>query len=467
MRKNNSQSIITLTNLKEIKNIIEPLPSKAELRKTIDLELRRISQERLSRWKNTIQNALQLKLEQQKNDFIKKEIYRQKLDEEERKYQNMRYNLNLSRAKEYYFNNKDLVKSFNSSLKYSDALKERDKQIELNKSIKLQKEKEEQNWINKEKEKLIELDMKELERKKLRRNKSEAEMNIIKKQFEEAKFKRLLEMQDNYVEGEIIKKEARLALLNEQKKKEMLKLEKIKKNEEFIKLNEEVKKNIEKRKQKELEDDKLIEMHAKFKEELDNLKKRKEQEKFEEKKKKQEKLIQIQFENLKRIKEEQEKKENKDIEIKMIKDDNEEKMKIEKRNKILKEIEEHRLDTIRRKEEIKLKEKIEEMKDIEEIRKKIIEEREKEKNEYLNKRKKIKDLHEYYKKVADEKKKIAFNDFVFERNAGLYNKEMINKEEDEFLKYAEESIKKYQEEGKNIIPMLLELKKYKKQNYLQ
>ena len=467
MRKNNSQSIITLTNLKEIKNIIEPLPSKAELRKTIDLELRRISQERLSRWKNTIQNALQLKLEQQKNDFIKKEIYRQKLDEEERKYQNMRYNLNLSRAKEYYFNNKDLVKSFNSSLKYSDALKERDKQIELNKSIKLQKEKEEQNWINKEKEKLIELDMKELERKKLRRNKSEAEMNIIKKQFEEAKFKRLLEMQDNYVEGEIIKKEARLALLNQHKKKEMLKLEKIKKNEEFIKLNEEVKKNIEKRKQKELEDDKLIEMHAKFKEELDNLKKRKEQEKFEEKKKKQEKLIQIQFENLKRIKEEQEKKENKDIEIKMIKDDNEEKMKIEKRNKILKEIEEHRLDTIRRKEEIKLKEKIEEMKDIEEIRKKILEEREKEKNEYLNKRKKIKDLHEYYKKVADEKKKIAFNDFVFERNAGLYNKEMINKEEDEFLKYAEESIKKYQEEGKNIIPMLLELKKYKKQNYLQ
>ena len=96
-----------------------------------------------------------------------------------------------------------------------------------------------------------------------------------------------------------------------------------------------------------------------------------------------------------------------------------------------------------------------------------MEEREKEKNEYLNKRKKIKDLHEYYKKVADEKKKIAFNDFVFERNAGLYNKEMINKEEDEFLKYAEESIKKYQEEGKNIIPMLLELKKYRKQNYLQ
>ena len=467
MRKNNSQSIISLTNLREIQNIIEPLPTKAELRKSIDLELRKISQERLSHWKDAIQNSYQLKLEKAKNDFIKREEFRQKLDEEERKYQNMRYNLNMKKAKDYYFNSKDLVKSFNSSMLYSDTLKERDKQIELNKSIKLQKEKEEENWLKKEKEKMAQLEVKELEKKKLHRNKSEAEMNIIRKQFEEAKFKKLLEIQDNYIEGEIIKKEAKKALLDEQKRKEMVKLARIKQNEEFIKLNEEVKKNIEKRKMKEIEDDKLIEMHAKYKEELENLKRKKEQEKFEEKQKRQQKLIEIQFENLKRIKEEKEKKENKDIEIKMNKDNNDEKAKIEKKNKILKEIEEHRLDTIKRKEEKKLKEKKEEMNEIEEIRKKIIEEREKEKNEYLNKRKKVKDLHEYYKKQVEEKKKIAFNDFVFERKNGLYNKELINREEDEFLKYAEENIQKYQEQGKNIMPMLLELKKYKKLNNLQ
>ena len=467
MRKNNSQSIISLTNLREIQNIIDPVPTKAELRKTLDLKLRKISQERLSHWKDAIQNSYQLKLEKDKNDFLKKEQLRQKIDEEERKYQNMRYNLNLQKVKDYYFNSKDLVKSFNSSMFYSDTLKERDKQIELNKSIKLQKEKEEENWLQKEKEKIIQLEIKELENKKLRRNKSEAEMNIIRKQFEEAKFKKLLEIQDNYIEGEIIKNEAKRALMEEQKRKEMVKLAKIKQNEEFIKLNEEVKKSIEKRKMKEMEDDRLIEMHAKYKEELESLKKRKEQEKFEEKQRKQQQLIDIQFENLKRIKEEQEKKVNKDVAIKMAKDDNEEKAKMEKRNKILKEIEDHRLDTIKRKEEKKLKEKIEEMNEIEEIRKKIIQEREKEKNEYLYKRKKVKDLHEYYKKQVEEKKKIAFNDFVFERKSGLYNKELINREEDEFLKYAEENIKKYQEQGKNIMPMLLELKKYKKQNNLQ
>ena len=450
-----------------MQNIIEPILTKKELRKNIDLELRKISQNRISRWKNSIQNSTNLALEKKKLEFIKKEAFRQKLDEEERKYQNMRYNLNLSRAKDYYFNSKDLVKSFNSSMLYSDILKEREKQIELNKSIKLQKEKEEENWIKKEKEQMIEYDIKELEKKKLRRNKSEAEMNIIRQQFEEAKFKKLLEIQDNYIEGEIIKKEAKNALLNEQKKKEMVKLAKIKQNEEFVKLNEGVKKNIDKRKQKEIEDDKLIEMHAKYKEELENLKKRKEQEKFEEKQKKQQKLIDIQFENLIKLKEEQERKENKDIEIKINKDENDEKMKIDKRNKILKEIEAHRLDIIKRKKEIKLKEKIEEMKEIEEIRKKIIEEREKEKNEYLMRRKKTKDLHEYYKEQVELKKKMAFNDFVFEIRNGLNNKEIINQEEDEFLKFAEEKIKLYQEQGKNIMPMLLELKKYKKSNNLQ
>ena len=442
MKLKNSKSVISLSELKEIQNIIDPAPTKEELRKSIDIKLRKISQEKIAKWKNSLQNENNLRLEREKNEFIKKERLRQKIDEEERKYQNMRYNLSMQKAREYLFNSKDLVKSFNSSMLYSDTLKERDKQIELNRSIKMRKEKDEQDWIKKEKEQMLAYDMKELEKKKLRRNKSEAEMNIIRNQFNEVKYKRLQEMQDNYIEGEIIKREARNALLEEQKKKEMIKLARIKQNEEFVKLNEELKKNLEKRKQKE-------------------------QEKFNEKLKRQQKLIDVQFENLKRIKEEQEKKESKDVEIKMNKDENEEKMRIEKRNKILKEMEEQRLENIKRKEENKIKEKIEEMKEIEEIRKKINEEREKEKNEYLMKRKKVKDLHEYYKKQVEDKKKLAFNDFVFERQTGLYNKEMMNREEDEFLQFAQENIKKYREQGKNIVPMLLELKKYKKNNNLQ
>ena len=388
MKKNNSQSVISLSSLREIQNIITPVPTKAELRKSVDNEIKKLSDARVSQWKNTIKNASKIKLEKERAEFIKKETYRQKLDEEERKYQNMRYNLTLQKAHDYYFNSKDIVKTFNTSMFLSDILHEREKQIEINKSRKLQKEKEEANWVLKGKQQMVEAELKELEKKKLRKIKSEAEMNILKQQFNNVKYKRLLEMQDNYIEGEMIKKQARMDILRERKNREMVKLAQIKQNEEFVKLNEELKKEVEKRKQKELEEDKKIELEAKKKEKMENIKKQKEQEKFNEKLKRQQKLIDVQYENLKRIKEEQEKRVNKDIEIRMAREENEEKIKIEKRNKLLKDIEEQRLENLKRREENRMKQKMEEMNEIEEIRRKINEEREKEKNEYLMRKKK-------------------------------------------------------------------------------
>lgn len=42
-------------------------------------------------------------------------------------------------------------------------------------------------------------------------------MNIIKQQFNNVKYKRLLELQDNYIEGELIKKQAKADVLRERK----------------------------------------------------------------------------------------------------------------------------------------------------------------------------------------------------------------------------------------------------------
>ena len=73
MKRTNTQSVISLSNLKEIKNIIDPGPSTSELRKRMDLELKKISQERTTRWENSRQNANLLELNRQKNIFTKKE----------------------------------------------------------------------------------------------------------------------------------------------------------------------------------------------------------------------------------------------------------------------------------------------------------------------------------------------------------------------------------------------------------
>ena len=98
MKRKNSQSVISLTSLREIQNIISPVPTKSEIRKSVDDELKKLSEAKVSKWKNTIKNASKIKLEKERADFIKKETFRQKIDEEERKYQNMRYNLTLQKA---------------------------------------------------------------------------------------------------------------------------------------------------------------------------------------------------------------------------------------------------------------------------------------------------------------------------------------------------------------------------------
>ena len=61
-----AKSVISLTNLREIQNIISPVPTKAEIRKSIDLEIKKLSDARVANWKNTIKNASKLKLEKEK-----------------------------------------------------------------------------------------------------------------------------------------------------------------------------------------------------------------------------------------------------------------------------------------------------------------------------------------------------------------------------------------------------------------
>lgn len=62
----------------------------------------------------------------------------------------------------------------------------------------------------------------------------------------------------------------------------------------------------------------------------------------------------------------------------------------------------------------------------------------------------------------DIKKQVAEEDFVKEQEGAYKTKIMLNNEQDEFLKYAEGWIKDYYNQGKDITPLILDLKSYKK-----
>ena len=85
-----------------------------------------------------------------------------------------------------------------------------------------------------------------------------------------------------------------------------------------------------------------------------------------------------------------------------------------------------------------------------------------EKEEFDETKARNKHLAHFHKLQMDNKKQSAEADFVKEQEDAYKTKLMLNNEQDEFLNYAEGWIKEYYNQGKDITPLILDLKSYKK-----
>ena len=461
-----SSSVISKEDLSRIVNTIAPCRTEADDRHEIDERLRKISQSKIKQWPNSTENANKSKLEAAKREFLRQENMKRQIDEEERKYKALQDNMTNERAKKLYFNSQDLVKSFKSKMLFCDILKERNVQMSQSKVIKERWDEYDQYWNEIEKQKMIAYD-KEEERKYLENKEKQAQnMAFIHKQFQEAKVKRIQDMQEQYVEGQITKIQAQNELKEELAKKERDKQARIKLNEQFRLDNIEIERLKAEAKKKEEEEDAKIEEHARKKEALENLRKQKEKEKFEEKQKRRQHLIDAQTEHLRKIKEENEMKLNKDVQAKELADEMNEKLKKEKYEKMQNEIKEDRKLYLQRIKEQKEQEKKESLNQVEQWRKEMKEAEERERNEYLKKRAKAKELQLYRSQQEKDKRQKALEEYMNLQEESLKNHLMLSKEREEFLQFAEEQIRLYKQQGKDILPLLLELKLYKKQGLL-
>ena len=89
-----------------------------------------------------------------------------------------------------------------------------------------------------------------------------------------------------------------------------------------------------------------------------------------------------------------------------------------------------------------------------------------ERNELLAKKQRDKNLAKYQKLQLEEKKRLAKEHFMQLTQDSYKTKLGLEMETDEFLQYAEFWIKEYKKQGKNINPLLLELKRYKSNTIL-
>ena len=467
-RKYNRPTYITLTDFMRIQNEINPINAEYENRKAYEKKLKKLSIAKAKNWKDSLEMKKKNEFEMAKKRFLNDELRRRQLDEEEKKYQNAQNDIIIQKARRQLFEEQDAVKSFNSKLLFCDTLKERDYQKEISDRKKQINEMMNKRFLENEKKKMDEYDKKIELKKILEEEKRKEIMNAMREQLQESKIKIIQDYQERMVEGRLMKinmqkaleEEKKLAELKEQRKKQMQK--------EYFEANERLKKEKKLKEEKELAEEKKIELFAIKKQQRDDLRKKVEDQKIKDKLDMHQKLIDLQLNNLMKIEKEKEEAFNRAIEAnskqKDEKDEELQRLNQQKKNKILQEIKENMLNSKKEKEEKRLKEKQDDLNYIEEFKKKLAFLETEERNEFLDKKRREKDLADYRRLQTEEKRRIALNDFEQINEDNYKQLKRLEMEDDDFIKYAEYWIQEYKRQGKNITPLLLELKRYKK-NY--
>ena len=77
-------------------------------------------------------------------------------------------------------------------------------------------------------------------------------------------------------------------------------------------------------------------------------------------------------------------------------------------------------------------------------------------------RQKQSQLKQYQLSQAENRKKAAEEEYIRDLHEATANSALLDNKEKEFYSYAEKCIKEWQDAGKNVRPLILELKNYKK-----
>lgn len=288
--------------------------------------------ERVKNWPNTIQGLRQRKEAARVEQFKKEEMERRKVDEEEAAYRAKLRADTILQANQKIFMEHDKVKSMQTKLLLSDAIKERELQVDINRR---------KQGINKEIEEVQhqdvlewckEYDEKEATQAMRERQKKAEQQKVLKKQHEEFIHKRVNKLREEKVEGRIIKIKAEEAVEEEKLAELKRKNQLLKAQADTKKANEELEKIREELRKKEKLEDEKIEEFRKNKEDMLSLRAQREAEKFKEKQAARQKIIDAQIENLKRIKNKEDEILNKQIKEAEIKAEENERIKKEKRD---------------------------------------------------------------------------------------------------------------------------------------
>ena len=457
---NKNAVVVSLDELQRIKDSCSMMSgTQGSFDKTkARMTLQQKSQQRVKNWPNTIQALRKKKDEDRIKRLEEEEIERRKVEAEEEALQMELRNQTIESANKAIYESQDRVKAFKSKMMVCDMIEERKQQQKLQKKKKDMHNQIEKQWEELEKQQLAEQDektRKDLEKEYKKKMKNAEDIN---NQMEDFKMSYIKRLQEEMLEGELLKKQVEDDLENE-RKKEMDRVLRNKQLQEEQRIeNERLKKIADDIKQKELEEERRIEEFAKKKDRLDQLRRDKEKQKFKEKQAERQKLIDRQIEYL-------EKKVNHEDRIlnKQVNEAEEKAARLfeeqEKRKLAMKEaIERSREQQMARKrfEREAEKKEEEEFKEYWKVRNQELQDAEAMEKE--EERLRNRELAEFLKHQQDIKAKEIEDEFKKEQKAATKAKALIDQQEKQFYSYAEKAMEDWKAEGKNVTPLILELK---------
>jgi hypothetical protein len=425
-------------------------------------DLHHKSQMRAKSWSNTLEGSRRKKAEEKRKKLEAEELERQRIDAQEAKLQLDARKGTIDRANKLMYDESDRMKSFHSRMMLCDVLAEREAQISLKTELKKLEHVREDRFLEMEKQNYRKMLERELKEKGTQEELSRLTAKAQKEQLAEYMEKRYREVEDDMLEGELLRRKAGEDMEAEKAAEKKRRAQAVKAVQDTARANEYLKQIKAEDALREEREEQKIQEHAERKEKMIALRRQKEEEVFNAKQAARNKIIEEQATRLAAIVDTEDKRV--EAQVQAAADLNEQRrlQKEALHRRWNDDINNSRAAQIERKQKLRDKEREEDAETARFLGEwcKVLDKQEHEEAQ-AKRETAVKLAAEHKKQVEIARRKVQEEKRQTEGISGVA-KRALEADTLEFHDYAEKAIRAYSEEGKNVIPLIKELREFRK-----
>ena len=458
-------AVISLADLERIRRTVGGTSVKEEenMRAQMDRDhLKHKSNKRMANWGNTAEALRQKKEDDRMKKFEEEELERRRIDDEEEEIAGQKRRSAIEKANKQLHDGSDQVKAFHSAMFAADVMQEREMQLELNGRKKQFANEMENKWADLEKQQMADYDEREAQKINAFIAQKQETTKFVNAQLQDAKSKLINSLKEEYLEGELMKRKAKADLEAERQEQADRRARAMVAQEETKQINQ----HLQHLRQAEVEKEKDFEQqtiqYAEKRDAMTKMRKEREEQRFADKLATRQQMIDRQCEELARIQNRENEILEKQVEEAEVKArerfELQQARKAEMQNQIhvsrqlqMERKRQEREEEIRREKDFAgfWKQKMSDLQQMEDD----------ESNAQRNRNMK---LQNYHKKQMDYKARKAEQEALVEAEMASQGAQVMDDEAGQFNSYAEQCLQEWADQGKNVTPLILQLKNYKK-----